>query len=77
MLDSCTRRFEHFCRTYRAEPKRQKCSPWGAWHLWYDIPPKGRGQADLFDDDAGRRDEGGARYRGEHGGRATRKAPCL
>jgi len=42
---------------YRPEPKPQRRSRWGGWHLWHEIEPKAERQADLSG-------AAGASYRG-------------
>ena len=62
------RRYEHFCRRYKAEAKAKKRSEWGGWQLWYDVAAKVAGQGDLF----GGKDGGkpGTSY---HGGASHRR----
>ena len=47
-LEACARRYEYFCRRYKAEARAKKRSEWGGWQLWYDIAVKPAGQGDLF-----------------------------
>ena len=71
-LDVCARRYEHFCRRYRPEPKEQRRSRWGGWQLWREIEggaARAGSQADLFG-------ATGARYRGGPG-QSRRAVPVV
>jgi putative transposase len=61
-LEACARRYEYFCRRYKAEARAKKRSEWGGWQLWYDIAVKPAGQGDLFGGKGSAKT--GARYHG-------------